>query len=89
MEIQQFTVVHLIDVIAAEYQHIFRILPFYRVNVLVHGVGRSLIPLFRSAKLRRNGEDEFAAVIGKNVPAQANVAIQRIGFVLGKDANSL
>ena len=34
-------------------------------------------------------EDEFAALIGKDVPAETNVTIERIRFVLREDANSL
>src|SRR6202030_1344956 len=68
---------------------IFRILPFDRINVLIYGVGCSLIPLFGGAKLWRNGEDEFTSIIRKDIPTQTDVTIQRIGFVLSEDTYSL
>src|SRR6266446_4025988 len=89
MEVQQFAVIHLVNMIPAKDQYILRILPFDCVDVLINGIGRSLIPLLRRTKLRRNREDEFTTVIREDIPAQTDVAIERIGFVLGEDTDSL
>src|SRR5216110_3868585 len=75
--------------IPAEDQHVFRIFPLDRVDVLIYGVGGPLVPLFRRAQLRRNGENEFATIIGEDIPPEPDVPIQRIGFILCKDADSL
>src|SRR2546427_29070 len=89
MELQQLAIVHLINVIAAKDQNVFRIFPFDRVDILINRIGRSLVPLFGGAELRWNGEDEFATIVGKNIPTQPNVTIERIGFVLDEDADPL
>src|SRR5438128_6479719 len=89
MKIQQFAVVHLVNVVPAKDQYILWIFPFNRINVLIHGIGCSLIPLFRGTELGRYRKDEFATIVREDVPAQTNMAVKRIGFVLCKDADSL
>src|SRR4051794_14618124 len=88
MKLQQLAIVHLIDVMAAKDNHIVRILAFDRVDVLVDRIRRSLIPLFRRTKLWRNREDELPSLIGKDIPAEADMTIERIGLVLREDADS-
>src|SRR5262249_3149585 len=60
-----------------------------RIDVLVDGIRCALIPLFRCPELRRNREDEFATLVRKNIPAEPNMPIKRIGFVLREDTDSL
>ncbi len=50
---QHLRVIHFVDVVAGKDKHILRSLATDRINVLVHGVGRALVPLFRHAHLRR------------------------------------
>ena len=76
MKLQQFAVVHLINMVAAQNQHVFRTFTLDGVDVLINRIRRSLIPLFRCAELRRNREDELAAIVGKNVPAQTDMTIE-------------
>ena len=63
MELQQFAVVHLINVVAAQNDHVLRTFPLDGIDVLIDRIRRSLIPLFRSTELRRNREDELAAIV--------------------------
>jgi hypothetical protein len=86
MKLQQFAVVHFIDVIAAENNDVFGVFTLDRIDVLIDRVGCTLIPLFGSSELRRHCKDEFASVIGKDVPSESYVAVQGIGLILREDA---
>src|SRR5205823_11870183 len=57
------------------------------INVLIDGVGGSLIPRLRNAHLRRNHFDVFAEA-GERRPTRANMAVQAKRFVLRKDENA-
>src|SRR5262245_38064535 len=56
MKIQQLTVIHLVNVIAAKDQNVIRVFALDRIDVLINGIGGTLIPLFGRAELRRYGE---------------------------------
>ena len=45
MKIYHFGIIHFINVVARKHQNILGIIPFYKMNVLVNGVGRTLIPI--------------------------------------------
>ena len=84
----QLIEVHAIEVIAGEDQKVVRLdLPEVARGVSDR-IRRSLVPLFGGSKLWWNREYELTPFIGENIPAQANVPVQRIRFVLGENANS-
>ena len=49
MEAQHLRVVHLVDVIAREHDDVLQDFLHDRIQVLVHGVGRALIPVLADA----------------------------------------
>src|SRR5579863_8641657 len=55
------------------------------INVLVNGIGGALIPLVADALHRREHFDELTHLAAKNVPAFADVAVQRERLVLCED----
>src|SRR5581483_11508563 len=57
------------------------------INILIHGVSRALIPLIADPLHGREHFDELPHLTGANVPALANVAVQRKRFVLGENVN--
>ena len=85
VEIQHVIVVHLIDVVTAEDEHIIRIILGDERHVLINGVGRAAIP-FAALSLLIGGENEHAAVGQVQVPgsAAADISVQFQGLVLGQ-----
>ncbi len=75
--------------IAAKNQDVVRILTLDRIDVLIDRIRRSLIPLFRGAELGRDCENEFTAIVGEDVPTEADMTVERVGFVLSENADSL
>ena len=53
-------VVHLVDVVAGQDHHVLGPLLLERVDVLIDGVGRALVPVLVDALLRRHDVDELA-----------------------------
>src|SRR5947199_59804 len=70
--------------IAGEDKNKLRTLAADGINVLVHGVGRALIPLLRNAHLWRENFDVIAEA-GERRPAGANVTVQAECLVLRED----
>ena len=60
MALDEQLVVHLVDVIASKDHNQLGAFLFNGINVLIHGIGRSLIPVFVDALLRRDNIDAFA-----------------------------
>ena len=85
VEAEHLLVVHLVDVIAGEHDDVARVLADDRVEVLVHGVGRALIPVLADALLRRQDLDELAELLRHHRPALADVAVERERLVLRGD----
>ncbi len=85
--LQHQAVVHLVDVIAREDEHVLGLLRADRVNVLVDRVGCALIPLVAHPLHGRQHFDELAQFDAHDVPTFADVAVQRQGLVLGKDVD--
>ena len=69
-------VIHFVDVVAGENQHVFRLLGADGINVLVDGVGGALIPLVADALHGGQDFDEFSDFAAEDVPAFADVAVQ-------------
>ena len=76
------TVVHLVDVIAGQHQHVLRPVRMHDVDVLVHRVGRAAIPVAAGLLLRGNHFDELAELAAHVAPAAMDVLDQRLRLVL-------
>ncbi len=74
--VQHQAVVHLVDVISGENEHVFGLLRTDRVNVLVHRVCRALIPLIAHPFHGRQHFDELAQFHAHDVPAFADMPVQ-------------
>ena len=86
---QHQVVVHLVDVVAGEDQHVLRLFAADGVDVLVDGVGRAHVPVLAHALHRRQNLDELAEFSAHDVgPAFADVAVQRQRLVLRQDVNA-
>ena len=85
---QHLRVVHLVDVIARQHDHVMRAFLNDRIHVLVHRVGGALIPVLADAFLRRQNFDELAELFRHDAPAHADVAVQRQRFVLRGDEDA-
>ncbi len=83
-------IVHFIDVVAGQDQHVIGIVPLDKGNVLINGVGRALVPVGAPAALV-GGQHMHAAVHGIQVPglAGSDVFIEHHGLVLGEDPHRL
>ena len=88
MEAQHLRVVHLVDVIAGQHDHVLGVFLHDRIQILVDGVGGALVPVLADALLRRQNLDELAQLFRDDVPAHADVAIQRERFVLRGDEDA-
>ena len=58
------------------------------VEVLVDGVGRAEIPVLADAFLRRQYLDELAKLLGHDVPAHPDMAVERERLVLRGDEDA-
>ena len=85
---QHADVVHLVDVVARQDEHILWLLGADRVNVLVHRVGGAHVPVLADALHRGHDLDELSQFAAHDVaPALADVTVQRQRFVLRQDIN--
>ena len=75
-------VVHLVDVVAREHQHVQRPVRADDLHVLPQRVGRALVPLRPEALLRRDDLDELAELAAQVAPAALDVLHQRMRLVL-------
>ena len=57
------------------------------INILIHGIGRTLIPLIADPFHGRKDFDELSHFAAQNVPAFADMAVQRQRLVLRQDVN--
>ena len=87
MLLEHLQVIHFVNVIAGKNENEIRLFGADGINVLVDGVGGSLIPVLRNAHLRGEDFDEFA-VAHERGPAAAHVAIEAERFVLSEDENA-
>ncbi len=86
--IEHQPIVHLVNVIARQDENVFRLLCSNRVDVLVDGVRGSHVPVLADALHRRQDLNELAQFASHDVPAFANMTIQRERFVLGEDVDA-
>ena len=85
--LEHLQVIHFVNMIAGKNKNEIRLFGADGINVLVDGVGGSLIPVLRNAHLRGEDFDEFA-VAHERGPAAAHVAIEAERFVLSEDENA-
>ena len=76
------TVVHLVDVVAGEHQHVLGAVGEDQLDVLVHGIGGAAIPRRADLLLRRHHLDELAELAAQIAPAVLHVLDQRLRLVL-------
>ena len=84
VEVQQFAVVHAVDVVAREDQHPLGLAPFQQVDVLVDRVGGALVPLLADPVLGRDAVEELVRLVAEDVPAALQVLVQGERLVLGQ-----
>ena len=82
---QHRTVVHLVDVIAGEHEHVPRMMQLDDLQVLVERVGGPAIPEVAELLLRRNDFDELAELAAQVAPTALDVLDQRMRLVLRHD----
>jgi len=85
MEPEHFRVVHFIDVVSRQHEHMRRCVLFDHINILIDGVRRALVPFVANPLLGGDGDDVFVQFSGKEVPGHAQVLVQRERFILRKD----
>ena len=76
------TVVHFVDVIARQDQHVRRMVRPNEFQILIHRIGGAAIPVGADLLLRRNQLDELAELAAQIAPAALDVLDQRLGLVL-------
>ena len=81
------TVVHLVDVIARQNQHVRRMVRADEIEVLVHRVGGAAIPVRADLLLSRDQFDELAQLAAQIAPAALNVLDEGLRLVLGQHGN--
>ena len=86
--LHHLAVIHFVDVVAGKNQDVLGLLGADGINVLIDRVGCALIPLIADALHGRKNFDELADFAAENVPAFADVAVQRQRFVLRKNVNA-
>jgi hypothetical protein len=81
-------VVHLVDVIPGEHQHVLRRMRVDDVEILQHGVGRAHVPRAIHALLRRQHFEELAEIRVEETPAALQVLDQAVRLVLRRNADA-
>jgi hypothetical protein len=85
---QHAAVVHLVDVVAGDDQHMLRLVAAEEVEILENRIGGSLIPLvFVNLLLCRQQLDEFVEAPVEKAPAALDVADQAVRLVLRGDTD--
>ena len=89
MLLQHQLVVHLVDMVARQDDHIFGVVALNDIDVLEYRVGGAFVPLrFGYALRRRKYVETFVTFRPQKVPALLQVADQRMGLVLCGDYNA-
>ena len=85
---QHRAVVHVVDVVAGEHEHVRRLPVLDRVEVVVDRVRGAAIPTAFVAVVRWPAGDELLEATRQEVPAEANVLFQRARLVLRQDVDA-
>ena len=88
--IQHHFIIHLIDMVAGEDQHVIRMEGLHIVQILVNGVGRACVPLTVAALLIRR-QDRHASDIPVQIPGNpdSDMAVQTQGLILGQHTHGI
>jgi len=88
VEAEHSGVVHFVDVVAGEDQHVVRVIALDERDILIDGVGRALVPL-GVFTLGVGRQDLHAAVRGVEAPrlAVADVLVELQRLILGQNAD--
>ena len=89
--LHHFGVVHFVDVVAGQNDHIFRVVHIQKTDVLVDGIGCALVPGALVPLAHIGGEDMYAAVGSVKIPrlAGADIAIELQRTVLGEHTHGV
>jgi hypothetical protein len=85
---QHATVVHLVDVISGQDQHVLGSIAPDQGEVLEHRVGGALVPVFTDLLLRRQDVDELVETAVEKAPAALQVLDQALCLVLRGDTDA-
>jgi hypothetical protein len=88
MLFQHAAIVHLVDMVAGEHQHVLGAIAPDQVEVLEHRVGRALVPVLADLLLRRQDIDELMEAAVEEAPAALQVLDQTLRLVLGGNADA-
>ena len=88
--VEHLVVIHFVDVVARENQHIIRIVLLDEADVLKNGVGRSAVPFAALGRHVRR-KDEHTAIGEVEIPrlARADIAVQFKRLILRQNADSV
>src|SRR2546429_6011571 len=87
MLLEHESVIHFVDMIAGEDQHMFGLFGADRVDILINRIGSALVQLFTHPLHRRQYFDELVHLAAHDIPAFTDMTIQRESFVLRKNVN--
>ena len=83
--LEHLGVIHFVNMVARQNDDVLRLFLFDGVNVLVHRVCRTLVPVLVNPLLGRHDINELAKLATEEFsPAKIDVAIEAHGFVLSQ-----
>ena len=88
MLLEHALVIHFVDMIAGQNDDVLRLFRADGIDVLIDRVGRPHVPILADPLHGRQDLDELANLAAENIPAFADLAIQRECFVLRKDEDA-
>jgi len=86
--LQHAPVVHLVNVIAGEDEHVLGLLGTDGINVLIDRVRRAHIPVIADPLHRGENFNELSYLAADDIPTFTDVPVERKSFVLGKDEDA-
>ena len=81
-------IIHFVDVVAGEDDHVLGLLASDGIDVLIDRVGRSHVPVLAHPLHGGQDFDELADFTAENIPAFADLTIQRERLVLREDEDA-
>src|SRR5258708_5023779 len=86
--VQHQFVIHLVNVVAGEHQHVLGLYAADGIDVLIDGVGGAQVPVVAHALHGRQDLNELAQLSGHHrAPAFADMTVERKRLVLGEDVD--
>ena len=82
---QHQLVIHFVNMVASQNDHILNAVAVDDVDILGHRISRALIPAFGVGALRRGQNiQKLIALCAKKAPATLQMPDQTMGFILGR-----